>query len=79
MGGPGWNGGGHRSDVGLRASAALAAGFPLGAISSIEDVAPRVKKRNQAVELLAILDAIPPGNADQTVARLRRQMQRKRD
>jgi spermidine synthase len=65
------------SDLITRATAALAAGFPLGAVSSLEEVIPRIKTRGQAAgAALAVLDAVPRGVADATVTRLRRQLMR---
>ncbi len=64
------------ADLILRAKAALAAGFPLGALSSIEEVAGLIQNRSQlqAMGVFAILDAVPAGVADIAVTRLREEL-----
>jgi len=58
----------------LRASAALAAGYPLGAVSSIEEMLPRITNRMQATRALAVLDAVPAGVADDSLNVLKRRL-----
>jgi spermidine synthase len=68
-------------DLVLRSRAALAAGFALGAVSSLEDVAGRIQNPRQlrAMGVFAILDSVPPGEADIPVARLRAELLSRRE
>jgi hypothetical protein len=62
----------------LRIRVALLAEHPFAAISTLEEIAPRVRRRSDARALLALLDEFPKGFQPNVVERFRTRLKRTR-